>query len=178
MKSVSIDAIEPRGGRIGVAFDWGFGVQLASMGALALLGGPLPKGVPTGVGPGLGMLAAAAIAYGQGEALRRGKGWARIVQIAGNGLLAVGGIASLPMLIEQVRTGNIASLYTYALLIGVSPAEVWLLLQPGSQAWYGTVSDEEARARHSGAWMRGTVAWAIVCGLMQTGAAYLQRPPA
>ncbi len=178
MNAESSEVLAPGGGRIGVAFDWGFGVQLASMGMLALLGGPLPKGVPTGLAPGLGMLAAAALAYGQGEALRRGKGWARIVQITGNSALTIAGVASLPLFIEQLRNGNIAAVYTYVLLIGVSPAEVWLLLQPGSRAWYGTVSDIEARTRHSGAWMRGTIAWAVVCGLLQTGSAYLQRPPA
>jgi hypothetical protein len=168
---------EPQGGRIGVAFDWGFGVQLASIGLISIFGGPLPAGMPSGVVSGLGMLGVAALAFGQGEALRRGKGWARYVQMAGNGALTVVGLASLPVLLRQLEGGDLSGLYTYLLLVGVSPAEVWLLLQPGSRQWYGSVSDEEALARHSGPWLRGTVAWAVVCGLLQTGAAYLQQRP-
>src|SRR5689334_20094554 len=33
--------LEPRGGRIGVTFDWGFGVQLATMGLTTLAGLPI-----------------------------------------------------------------------------------------------------------------------------------------
>ncbi|HNP73511.1 MAG TPA: hypothetical protein PKK15_20530, partial [Kouleothrix sp.] len=59
---------EPRGGRIGVAFDWGFGVQMAAVGLLTLAGVP-NNGVTVPRLLGLLPLAGAAAAYAQGEAL-------------------------------------------------------------------------------------------------------------
>jgi hypothetical protein len=51
--------------------------------------------------------------------------------------------------------------------LGVYIGALWLLLQPGSRRWYGHVASEAARARHSGPWLAGTLAWALVCGLIQ-----------
>ena len=158
--------LEPRGGRIGVAFDWGFGVQLASMGLAALAGLPISgTSVPRLAGvAGLGM-AAAAIA--QGEALRRGYGWAWWLQLLGNGALTVIGLAGLPASLQLIQQGRVGMLSPLILMVIVSPIECWLLLQPGSRRWYGHVDPKAARARHSGAWMPGTLAWAIGCGLIQ-----------
>jgi hypothetical protein len=170
-------ASEPRGGRIGVAFDWGFGVQIAAAGVAQLLSMPQPGGAPTSPLIGLGLLAASAVPFIQGEALRRGSGIAWGVQIAGNSLLTIGGVGLLVQLATQIAQGNFglavaSQLYPLLLLLVVSPLEVWLLLQPGSRAWYGRVSPADARAHHSGAWLRGTVAWALVGGLLQFAAAY------
>jgi hypothetical protein len=158
--------LEPRGGRIGVAFDWGFGVQLASMGLAALAGMPLSgTTVPRLAGfAGLGMAAAA---FAQGEALRRGYGWAWWLQLLGNGALTVIGLAGLPASLQAIQQGRIGMLSPLILMAIVSPIECWLLLQPGSRRWYGQVDPAAARARHSGAWMTGTLAWAIGCGLIQ-----------
>ena len=164
------DSLQPRGGRIGVAFDWGLGVQVAVTGAAAL------AGVQIGARPipplaGAAMLGVAAAAFAQGEALRRGNGWARRIQIGGNSLVALGGLASLPILMRGVQQGHYAMLYSYLLMLVVSPVEVWLLLQPGSRRWYGHVDPAAARARHNGGWLAGTVAWAVVCGILQVLAA-------
>lgn len=160
---------EPRGGRIGVAFDWGFGVQMAAVGLLTLAGVP-NNGVTVPRLLGLLPLAGAAAAYAQGEALRRGNGLAWWVQVIGNSALTVAGLGSLVVLPRQLAAGHYGFLYTVVLLLVVSPLEVWLLTRPGSRRWYGSVNPDEARARHSGAWMTGTVAWAVVCGLLQTAA--------
>ncbi len=164
------EADEPRGGRIGVAFDWGFGVQMATMGLLTLAGVP-SNGMAVPRLAGLLPLAGAAVAYAQGEALRRGNGTAWWVQVLGNGALTVGGIGALAVLPRMLEQGRYGFLYTTVLLLVVSPLEVWLLTRPGSRRWYGTVNPDEARARHSGQWMTGTVAWAVVGGLLQTAAA-------
>jgi hypothetical protein len=158
--------VEPRGGRIGVAFDWGFGVQMASMGLAALAGLPL-AGVAVPRLAGAGFLGLAAVAFAQGEALRRGRGWAWWVQVLGNSAVTLGGLAGLPVTLQLIQQGRVGMLSPLILMLLVSPLEVWLLLQPGSRQWYGHVGSEEARARHGGQWMTGTVAWALVCGLIQ-----------
>jgi hypothetical protein len=170
----SQSAAEPQGGRIGVAFDWGFGVQLAIQGLLILLSVPLPNGMLISPLFGLGSLGASAIAFAQGEALRRGNGLARRIQILGNSALTLGGIATLPLLVQLLAQARFGFLYTWLLLAVVSPIEVWLLMQPGSRRWYGRVDAGEARARHSGRWLSGTIAWALIGGLLQAAAAYFR----
>src|SRR5215207_4059485 len=96
LANARVDAgLEPRGGRIGVAFDWGFGVQMASMGLAALAGMPL-GGMAVPPLAGIGLLGVAAVAVVQGEALRRGRGWAWWVQVLGNSALPLAGLAGLP----------------------------------------------------------------------------------
>jgi hypothetical protein len=157
---------EPRGGRIGVAFDWGFGVQLAAMGIATLAGQPIfGMEVPRVIG--VGMLGGAGVAYAVGEALRRGRGWAWWLQVLGNGGLALGALASLPLTLQAIQQGRPGMLYSQALMLIVSPIEVWLLTRPGSRRWYGHVDSDAARARHGGRWLAGTAGWAVVCGLLQ-----------
>ena len=160
---------EPRGGRIGVAFDWGFGVQMASLGLLTLAGVP-NSGISVPRLLGLVPLAGAAVAYAQGEALRRGSSTAWWVQVLGNSALTVAGIGSLALVPAMLEQGRYGYLYTIALMLIVSPLEVWLLTRPGSRRWYGSVNPAEARARHGGAWLSGTAGWAVMCGLLQTAA--------
>src|SRR5262245_64159146 len=101
------DTLQPRGGRIGVAFDWGLGLQVAVTGAAALAG--LQLGArPIPPLAGAAMLGVAAAAFAQGEALRRGHGWARWVQIVGNSLVTLGGLVSLPLLVRGVQQGHYA----------------------------------------------------------------------
>lgn len=156
---------QPRGGRIGVAFDWGFAVQLAISGVSSLIGRPVGPALP--MPAALGSLAFAAVMVTQGEALRRGNGVARRVQIGFHSLLVLAGIAAAVPTVQGLQQGRFAMLYTLSLLLGVSSTEIWLLLQPGSRQWYGNVSPEAAKQRHSGGWLVGTIGWAIVCGIFQ-----------
>jgi hypothetical protein len=164
------DSLQPHGGRIGVAFDWGLGVQLAVTGAAALAGVQIDA-LPMPPLVGAALVGVSALAFAQGEALRRGYGWARWVQLGANSLVTLGALAGLPILVRGLQQGHYAMLYSYAIMLIVLPAEVWLLLQPGSRRWYGHVDPAAARARHSGRWLTGTVAWAVVCGLLQVLAA-------
>src|SRR5262245_59937240 len=108
------DSLQPRGGRIGVAFDWGLGVQVAVTGAAALAGLQIGAGrIPPLAGAA--MLGVAAAAFVQGEALRRGSSWARWIQIGSNSLVTLGGLASLPILVRGVQQGHYAMLYSYLL---------------------------------------------------------------
>lgn len=159
------DAMQPRGGRIGVAFDWGFAVQLALGGVGSLIGRPIGPELP--LPAALGSLGFAAVMVAQGEALRRGNGVARRIQIGFHSLLVLAGFGAILPTLQALQQGRFGLLYTIVLLLGVSSAEIWLLMQPGSRRWYGFVDPKEAIARHSGGWMVGTVGWAIVCGVLQ-----------
>lgn len=163
-------ALEPRGGRIGVAFDWGLATQIGVMAVASLVGVPF-GGQAMSIGAALGSLVAAGVVFTQGEALRRGSKWARWIQIGANSLLTLGGLVSLPGAVTAVQAGNFWPLYPLVLLLIVSPIEVWLLLQPGSKATYGKLGAAAFRARHSGPWLTGTIAWAVVCGVLQAFAA-------
>lgn len=164
------EAREPRGGRIGVAFDWGLALEIALLAIVGLAGVSLDgRSMPPLAA--LGSLAIAGLLVIQGEALRRGRGWARWVQLAANSLLPIGGLLMLPATLAALQQGLFGPLYATFLLLVVSPLEVWLLLQPGSRQWYGHVSAEAARARHSGQWLWGTIAWALVGGVVQALAA-------
>lgn len=160
---------QPRGGRIGVSFDWGFAVALA-LGALGSLAG-VQIGPAISQPIAIGYLVVAALAVVQGEALRRGNGVARRLQIGFHSLLVVGGIGLLLPTVQLIQQGRFEYFYSLfiqlPLLYIVSPIEIWLLLQPGSRRWYGIVDPKEASARHSGGWLVGTLVWAIVCGVLQ-----------
>lgn len=169
-RSGALGALEPRGGRIGVAFDWGFGVQLVSMGLASLVGVPF-GGQPQPLPVVLGSFALGVAAFALGEGLRRGNGLAWRIQVGFHSLLTLAGLAAIPSTVSAVQQGRLGPLYTLLLLLVVSPVELWLLLQPGSRRWYGHVPASEGIARHSGNWMVGTVAYAIVCGLLQAWAA-------
>lgn len=159
------NSAQPRGGRIGVAFDWGFAVQLALGGVSSLIGMPVGPALP--LVATMGSLGFAAIMVAQGEALRRGNGIARRIQIGFHSLLVVAGLAAILPTIQAVQQGRYGLVYTLILLLGVSSAEIWLLMQPGSRRWYGVVNTNEAMQRHSGSWLVGTIGWAVVCGILQ-----------
>ena len=166
---------QPRGGSTGVSFDWGFALSL-SLGALGSLVGR-PIGPEVSLPVALGSLVFAAIMVAQGEALRRGNGIARRIQISFHSLLVVVGwpVIALPIVqaIGQGRSDLLSTLKLSLILIFVvSPIEIWLLMKPGSRRWYGFVDTKEALERHSGSWLIKTLAWAVVGGLLQAFAPY------
>lgn len=156
---------QPRGGRIGVAFAWGFAVQIGLSAVSSLAGRPIGPALPPPAA--LGALGLAAVVVAQGEALRRGNGVARRIQIGFHSLLVLGGLAAILPTVQALQQGRFGMLYTLSLLLGVSSTEIWLLMQPGSRRWYGTVDPKEAMKRHSGSWLIGTIGWAVVCGVLQ-----------
>jgi len=160
---------QPRGGSTGVSFDWGFALSLTLTGAASLAGYQIGPALPLPVA--FGALVLAAVMVVQGEALRRGSGLARRIQIGFHSLLVVLGLATIFFSVQAFQQGQFDMLYTLGLTLiltlGVSPAEIWLLLQPGSRRWYGNVDPKEASKRHSGRWLVGTVLWAVVGGVLQ-----------
>jgi hypothetical protein len=158
----------PGGGSTGVSFNWGFALSLTLIAAASLLGRPLPLAL--GVPAALVSLALAAALVALGEALRRGNGVARRLQIAFHALLIPYGIFIAVQTIQALQVGNsstlASSLIALVLTLVVSPVEIWLLLRPGSRRWYGHVTPQEALQRHSGFWLLRVLAWAVLGGVL------------
>ncbi|MBC8161597.1 MAG: hypothetical protein H7Z42_10305 [Roseiflexaceae bacterium] len=171
-----LDAVEyqPSGGSTGVSFDWGFAVSL-TLGALGSLVGR-PIGPELSLPVALGSLVLAAVGLALGEALRRGNGVARRIQIGFHSLLVLVGIPILLPTVQAFQQGRSDLLYTLVLSIilffVVSPSEIWLLMRPGSRRWYGIVDPKEALERHSGGWLVRTITWAVVGGFLNAFAPF------
>jgi hypothetical protein len=167
----------PGGIGTGVAFDWALGVQIVLDGVFFLLG----------VGPGgsvagqpliarlallLASLVAAALLFTQGEALRRGRRIARIIQIVANSLLILLGLSNLPDLLPSLQQGHVSSLVVEVILLIVNPLIVWLLTRKRTRLWFATVTSAEARARHGGRWLLWMALYAIIGGVAVAFAGY------
>ncbi|MBC8160172.1 MAG: hypothetical protein H7Z42_03050 [Roseiflexaceae bacterium] len=167
--SVDVPDTQPRGGSTGVSFDWGFALSLILTAGGSLVGRPIGPELPLPVA--FGALGFAAVMVVQGEALRRGNGVARRIQIGFHSLLVLLGLVTIVLAVQAFQQGRFDMLYTLGLTLvltlGVSPAEIWLLLQPGSRRWYGNVDPNEASKRHSGGWLVGVVLWAVAGGILQ-----------
>lgn len=170
-------ALKPGGIGTGVAFDWALTVQILTDGVCFLLAvGPgsamAGQPLPARLALALVSLPAAALVFTQGEALRRGRRVARIIQIVANALLTIVGLVNLPGLISSLQAGHLGSLVVEVVLVIVSPLIVWLLTRTRTRAWFATVTSAEARARHSGWWLFWMALYAIVGGLAVAFANY------
>lgn len=164
----------PRGIGTAVAFDWALGVQLAIDGVCFAAGvGPgsaLASWQPLArIGVGVATCAAVIPCALAGEALRRGVRPFRRVQIAGNALLLLGGLASLPATISTLRAhglaGHVGAILNESVLLFADAAILWLLTRPQTRDWFATTTPEAARARHGRRWMAGIVLIALAGGV-------------
>ncbi|HEY7355285.1 MAG TPA: hypothetical protein VH590_02430 [Ktedonobacterales bacterium] len=170
-------ALKPGGIGTGVAFDWALAVQIVTEGVFFLLGvgpGSMMAGQPFPARLTLALvsLPAAALVFTQGEALRRGRRVARIIQIVANALLPIVGLVNLPGLIQSLQAGHLGSLVVELVLLVVSPLIVWLLTRKRTRVWFASATSAEARARHSGRWLFWIALYAIVGGLAVTFSNY------
>jgi hypothetical protein len=167
----------PGGIGTGVAFDWALGVQIVIDGVFFLLGvgpGSTMAGQPlvARLALALGSLVAAALLFTQGEALRRGRRIARIIQIVANSLLILLGLSNLPDLLPSLKQGHVSSLVVEVILLVVNPLIVWLLTRKRTRLWFATVTSAEARARHGGRWLLWMALYAVVGGAAVAFASY------
>ena len=168
----------PQGIGMAVAFDWGLAVQVLLTPVLTTFFGfpssyKLP-GVSESLGTILSFVISWPIALGIamfGEAIRRGRNWARLIQVGANALLTLAGIGSLVSVYKGIKTGNFWPTYTALLLLVVSPLITWRLSRPATRRWFKNVNVAEARRRHGGSWGWFIAIWAIVGGVLQTIAA-------
>ena len=167
----------PGGIGTGVAFDWALSVQIVIDGVCFLLGvgpGRTMAGQPLLIRVVLALLSVlvAAIVFTQGEALRRGRRIARIIQIVANSLLVIVGLVNLPGLPSSLQQRQFGSLVVEVVLLIVSPLIVWLLTRKRTRLWFGSVTSAEARARHGGRWLFWMVVYAIIGGAAVAFASY------
>ena len=161
-----------------VAFDWGLAVQIfLTPFTIVLFHLPAEARIP-GVNPTLAsvllFVVAWPVAFGIflfGEMVRRGRTWARMIQIVANALLSIVGIVQLVSLYQSIRGGNFWPLVTEVILVIFSPLIFWRLTRPATARWFKQVTDAEARKRHGGAWPWFIAVWAVVGGVLQTIAA-------
>ena len=164
---------EPRGpAGIGtaVAFDWALAAQIVILG-LSVLVGTGPGSFGAGRPIALRVLAAAlsvalaALPFALGEAMRRGRHMAWVVQLAFNSLLPLTGLAQLPSALDALGHGQRGPLVREVVVLLVSPLIVWLLTRPRTREWLARTTSAEARARHGGArWLISIAVIAIIGG--------------
>lgn len=176
------DAVEtlpaPQGIGMAVAFDWGLAVQIfLTPFTVALFRLPAEAKIP-GVNPTLSNVLLFVLAWpvailmiAYGEMVRRGRNWARRIQIVANALLSIVGIVQLVSLFQSIKGGNFWPLVTEVILVIFSPLIFWRLTRPATARWFKHVTIAEARERHSGSWGWWIAAWAIVGGVLQAIAA-------
>ncbi|GAC1455120.1 MAG: hypothetical protein PVSMB4_15690 [Ktedonobacterales bacterium] len=156
----------PRGIGTAVAFDWALAVQLLTDAVLAALGMLPTTGRQVSAGARLplvaGLLLAAVLMVVQGEALRRGRRLAWLLQMAFNALLVLDGLVELPRTVAALQVGHVGQLLRAVVLLVVSPLLVWLLSRASTRTWVATTTVRAAAARHGGRW----IAWIAVCAVI------------
>lgn len=170
-------SLKPGGIGTGVAFDWALSVQLLIDSAFFLsatfAGSDLAgKSLAPRLGMALGTVLGAAIVFTQGEALRRGRRVARIIQIVANALLTIFGLVKIPDLIQSLKAGQVGTLLVEVVLLVVSPLIIWLLTRTRTRVWFATTTSAQARARHSGMWLFWMAVYAIIGGVAVAFAGY------
>jgi hypothetical protein len=164
---------EPRGpAGIGtaVAFDWALAAQIVIVG-LSVMVGIGPGGFGAGRPIVLRLLAAAlsvalaALPFALGEAMRRGRHMAWVVQLVFNSLLPLTGLVQIPAAIDALGRGQRGLLVREVVVLLISPLIVWLLTRPRTRAWLARTTSAEARARHGSArWLVSIAVIAIIGG--------------
>jgi hypothetical protein len=155
--AASSEAPGPRGIGTAVAIDWGLTVEFLTFVVLVAVGSvPRTAGLTT---PGLriaamfGALVAAALFFALGEALRRGRRLAWMLQVGFNVLLLPAGVFLLVGAISDLVHGRVPTVSSTIILVVINPIVVWLLTRPSTRAWTQTTTAQEAAARHGGTWL-------------------------
>ena len=167
-------ALYPQGIGMAVAFDWGLAVQiLATPFLITFFGFSSPvEGIDLSSTlaralSGIVVLPFAALLVLYGEAVRRGRDWARKIQIVANATLTLVGIATILSLYRGIKSGNFWPIVTEVILLIFSPLIAWRLSRPVTARWFKTVTSADARKRHGGIWIFYIALWALVGGVLQ-----------
>lgn len=167
-------ALYPQGIGMAVAFDWGLAVQiLATPFLITFFGFSSPvEGIDLSstLARALSFIVVlpfAALLVLYGEAVRRGRDWARKIQIVANATLTLVGIATIVSLYRGIKSGNFWPIVTEVILLVFSPLIAWRLSRPVTARWFKTVTSADARKRHGGIWIFYIALWALVGGVLQ-----------
>ena len=164
--------IKPAGVGLSVAFIWALAAQMLTSVFLVLFFGM--QGFPSSHAPtgadfllALGYLLAMAVLIIIGEALRSGRLWSWWFIVVLAGALSLVGLIMIPGTIQAVTRGDAWTLWAEAILLTLPPFILYRLLQPRTRQWYGHVSPDTARARHSAPlWLASIISCAVVGGVL------------
>ena len=140
---------QPRGIAVAIIFDWATAALVAASrevaGILALVAG-LPLVV-------------------LGEALRRGRGGARLVQIIVSGLVSAINIAGILRDLGDLTRGEIPRTTNLpSLLAGIYI--IWGLTRPQTIAWFARARPARVRERHGGRWLQTAIGLSVGIGIV------------
>ena len=163
----------PKGIGMAVAFDWGLTVELLLIPILTLFLGSPVFSKQTSIDSKFTLIftfliswVIAALFGIFGEGIRRGWRWTRPVQIVGNTLGFLGGLALLLQVVNNIKIGNYWTLVPTCILLIVSPLIAWRLSLPETARWFKSVTSLEARKRHGGSWVVWIALWSIIGGTL------------
>ncbi len=163
----------PKGIGMAVAFDWGLTVELLLLPILMLFFGSSILSTQSSTTSKFVIVFTLLISwiiaalFGVfGEGVRRGWRWTRPVQIVGNSLGFLGGLALLVQLFNNIKVGNYWTLVPACILLIVSPLIAWRLSRPETATWFKSVTSQEARKRHGGSWVWWIALWSIIGGTL------------
>ncbi|HXX78934.1 MAG TPA: hypothetical protein VEI53_10600 [Ktedonobacteraceae bacterium] len=163
----------PKGIGMAVAFDWGLTVELFLIPLFMVFLGASIMPKQASIAPNFTLIfifvfawAIAALFAIFGEGLRRGWRWTRPIQIVGNALGFIGGLALLVQLFNNIKVGNYWSLVPTFILLIISPIIAWRLSRPETATWFKSVTSQEARQRHGGSWVWWIALWSIIGGTL------------
>ena len=163
----------PKGIGMAVAFDWGLTIELLLLPILMLFFGSSILSIQSSTTSKFVIVFTLLISwiiaalFGIfGEGVRRGWRWTRPVQIVGNSLGFLGGLALLVQLFNNIKVGNYWTLIPACILLVVSPLIAWRLSRPATAIWFKSVTSQEARKRHGGSWVWWIALWSIIGGTL------------
>ena len=163
----------PKGIGMAVAFDWGLTVELILIPLFMVFLGSsiMPKQAPISSNFTIILIfvfswAIAAVFAIFGEGVRRGWRWTRPIQIVGNTLGFIGGLALVAQLFNSIKVGNYWPLIPTFILLIISPLIAWRLSRPDTATWFKSVTSQEARQRHGGSWVWWIALWSIIGGTL------------
>ncbi|GAC1635478.1 MAG: hypothetical protein NVS4B9_28500 [Ktedonobacteraceae bacterium] len=156
----------PQGIGVAVAFDWAFAVQMIVMPIVRLILASLGFIMQPSIQAAMliGPLLIAILFATLGEGLRRGRIWARIAQLVISVLGSLAGIGTAVLAILSPAPGKYLLFVPALILLIIPPIMLWRLSRPVTAHWFKTVSSDEARKRHGGAWPWLILLWSIIGG--------------
>lgn len=153
----------PRGIGTAILFDWSFVAFLVALVVMAAA----QRGIASRQAAAAALLA---IVLGTplallGEALRRGKRPARIIQITASGLIGALNLLGFIRDLSSLLQGTLRfPLNLVALIAGI--AIIWGLTRPQTIAWFARVKSSQARARHGSRWLALALLASLVIGVI------------
>jgi hypothetical protein len=154
---------QPRGLAVGVVFDWATAMLFGALLVVAIV----QRGLDSRQAAAAGFLALVVglPLVGLGEALRRGRRGARLVQVTVSGLIAAINVVGLIRDLGDLFHGEIPHTTNLpSLLAGIYV--IWGLTRPQTIAWFARTKPARVRERHGGRWLQTAIGLSVVIGII------------